>query len=60
MPNVSPGSHSAPANTGSGPAVSPSVATHVGGHKVRIDANALKHLINTIKAKLGHKARPAN
>lgn len=60
MTNVSPGSHSIPANTDSATATSPPIATHVRGHKVRIDAIALKNLINTIKAKFGHKAKPPN
>jgi len=57
MTNVSFGSQSVPANKGNTVVTPPSVPTHVGGHKVRIDTVALKHLIETLKAKLRTRGR---
>jgi hypothetical protein len=52
MTNVNFGSQAVPANKGDTVVPPSSVPTHVGGHKVRIDTVALKHLIDTLKAKL--------
>jgi len=52
MTNVGLGSQSVPANKDNTVVAPSSVPTHVGGHKVRIDTAALKHLIDTLKAKL--------
>jgi hypothetical protein len=52
MANVSLGPQSAPANTEKIGAAPSTIATHVAGHKVRIDPTALRHLIDTLRAKL--------
>jgi hypothetical protein len=52
MANVSYGLHAVPANTSGEPPTPPLVPTHVGGHTVRIDAIALKQLIEKLKATL--------
>jgi hypothetical protein len=52
MSIVSFGSKKVPANTSGGPATPSFVPTHVGKHTVRIDAIALRNLIDKLKATL--------
>lgn len=52
MAIVSFGSEKAPANTSGVPATPSFVPTHVGKHTVRIDAIALRNLIDKLKATL--------
>jgi hypothetical protein len=47
--NIGRSSQSAPPITGKGDSP-PSVSTHVGRNSVEIDPNALKHLIDTLRA----------
>ena len=50
MANVSFGLQTVPANTGGGSDTPSLVATHVGGHTVRIDTIALRHLLEKLKS----------
>jgi len=52
MANDSFSSHSVPAKTDKEVDTSSVVATHVAGHKVRIDTIALKRLVDTLRATL--------
>jgi hypothetical protein len=52
MANVSVGLESVPANTSGGPATPSLIPTHIGKDTVRIDAIALKNLIDKLKATL--------
>ncbi|MEI9981401.1 MAG: hypothetical protein WDN23_20870 [Edaphobacter sp.] len=58
MTNVIYGLQDVAANTSGELPTSPSVPTHVGGHTVRIDAIALKNLIDKLKTAFGSKVRP--
>jgi hypothetical protein len=52
MANLSFGLQSVPANTGANSTTPSLIATHVGGHTVRIDPLALRRLIDALKAAL--------